>query len=220
MAWAGGGVAGMIDAAGEVVTSVGNVRLRLSEAKDYPFRDQIHITVKPERALAFPLKLRVPGWALGARVSVNGQSVSNSAKDGFIVIDRTWHSGDRVDLAVGVETRTEPGFNQSVSVQHGALLFSLPIREKWEKLRDQGLTADWEVYPTSAWNYGIEEGARFQRIEQPVTSIPFSSQNPPVIVTTKLRPVPEWTTDTDYASPPPVSPVAVADGAPEVVTLI
>src|SRR6266404_3303685 len=220
MASADGGLAAMIYAPCEVVTSVGNVRVRLSEATDYPFRDQIHITVEPERPLAFPLKLRVPGWARGARVSVNGQSVSNTARDGFIVVDRTWHTGDRVDLAVDVETRTVPGFNQSVSVQHGALLFSLPVHERWEKLRDHGLTADWEVYPISAWNYGIEEGARFQRIEQPISSIPFSSQSPPVVITTKARPVPTWTTDADYASAPPVSPVPLPDGAPEVVTLI
>jgi len=220
MASADGGLAAMIYAPCEVVTSVGNVRVRLSEATDYPFRDQIHITVEPERPLAFPLKLRVPGWARGARVSVNGQSVSNTARDGFIVVDRTWHTGDRVDLAVDVETRTVPGFNRSVSVQHGALLFSLPIHERWEKLRDHGLTADWEVYPISAWNYGIEEGARFQRIEQPISSIPFSSRSPPVVITTKARPVPTWTTDTDYASAPPVSPVPLPDGAPEVVTLI
>ena len=37
---------------------------------DYPFRETLAITVRPERAVRFPLVLRVPAWAEGATVSV------------------------------------------------------------------------------------------------------------------------------------------------------
>ena len=40
---------------------------------DYPFRETLAITVRPERSAAFPLVLRVPAWAEGATVRVGGR---------------------------------------------------------------------------------------------------------------------------------------------------
>ena len=39
---------------------------------DYPFREALAVTVRPERAVRFPLVLRVPAWAEGATVSLAG----------------------------------------------------------------------------------------------------------------------------------------------------
>jgi hypothetical protein len=221
MASAEGGLAAMIHAPCEVSTRVRDVPVRVRETTDYPFRDQLRITVDPERPLDFPLKLRVPGWASGAKVSVNGRAVPGEVKEGFIVLERNWRKGDRIDVAFNIETRAVPGFNQSVSVEHGALLFSLPIAERWEKLRDRGgPSADWEVYPNSSWNYGIDEGTSFARREHALAPIPFSGKSPPVTVTVNARPVPQWTMVNNYALPPPQSPIGLPGTAVKEVTLI
>ncbi len=222
MASAEGGLAALIYAPCVVETLVRQVPVRLREVTDYPFRDQLSITVEPQRPVVFPLKLRLPGWARGARVSVNGHAIRSTAQDGFIVVERNWREGDRVDVAFDFATRTVPGFNQSVSVEHGPLLFSLPIVERWEKLRDRGLTADWEVHPGSPWNYAIVQGTRFDRSEQPISAVPFSNRTPPVTITVSGRPLPQWTADksSNYALPPPPSPVQLTDGAAQALTLI
>ena len=38
----------------------------------------------------------------------------------------------------------------------GPLVFSLPIGEDWVKLRSRGMTADWQVFPSSEWNYALQ----------------------------------------------------------------
>ena len=230
MAASEGGLAAMIYAPCEVTTRVRDVTVRLREVTDYPFRDQVHIAVTPERPLAFPLKLRVPSWARSAKVKVNDSALSSKSEQGFLVIERTWRKGDRVELVFDFETHKVRGFNQSVSIEHGPLLFSLPIGEKWQKLADYGLTANWEVLPTSAWNYAIEENSALQRSEAPVSEVPFSSKTPAVTVMVGARPVPEWATharsvpewvtDKNYAPPPPQSPVALRNGATQILTLI
>jgi DUF1680 family protein len=115
-----------------------DVFVRLRQVTDYPFRDQVQIVVEPEKALAFPLKLRIPGWAQSAPIRVNGAPFSDELDNGFIVVHRTWRKGDRVELTFDFETRKVRGFNESVSIEHGPLLFSLPIEGKWRKLTDYG----------------------------------------------------------------------------------
>jgi hypothetical protein len=232
MAASEGGLAAMIYAPCVVTTRVRDVTVQLHEMTDYPFRDQVSVTVEPERPVAFPLKLRVPGWARSAQVKVKGSALSSKPEKDFLVVDRTWHKGDRVELVFDFETRKVRGFNQSVSIEHGSLLFSLPIEEKWNKLVGYGSSAaNWEVLPTSVWNYAIKENSALRRSEgAPVSEVPFSSKSSSVTVTvdaeavpdwaTGRQSVPEWATDKNYAPPPPQSPVSLANGVTQTLTLI
>ena len=40
-------------------------------------------------------------------------------------------------------------FHDSVAVERGPLVFSYGIGESWVKFRDRGMTADWQVFPTT-----------------------------------------------------------------------
>ena len=156
-------------------------------------------------------------------------------QNGLITIERSWKRTDRIELAFDFETRAVSGFNQTVTVERGPLLFSLPIEARWEKLRDNGfseghglekdtrdngLSADWEVFPTSAWNYGIAPGASFTVTEQMISSIPFSSHAPPATVTVNAQRVPQWMTHLSYAPAPPEDPVALSNESFQTLTLI
>jgi hypothetical protein len=46
--------------------------------------------------------------------------------------------------------------NNSVAIERGPLVFSLKIDETWTKLEGDSLAPDWEVRPTTPWNYGLE----------------------------------------------------------------
>ena len=69
--------------------------------------------------------------------------------------ERTWKSGDRVEIDFPMQPRVSRWFNDSIAVERGPLVFSYGIGENWVKLRDRGMTADWQVFPTTPWNYAL-----------------------------------------------------------------
>ena len=190
-----------------VNTQVGEVRVRLEEETDYPFRDHVKIVVQLDQAHRFTIRLRIPGWSNGADIRVNGSPVSSSAPGTFAVIHRHWQPADVIEVNFKNEVKWEHGFNGSLSVQQGALLFALPIGEAWVKLRPRGLTADWQVYPTTAWNYGLVVDQPVTRNEQPVGPVPFSKLQTPVTLRVAGRIVPQWKAEEGAADPVPPSPI-------------
>ena len=57
----------------EVKTVVRGVDVHIVEETEYPFRETIRLTVNPATPLSFPLHLRIPAWATGATIAVNGR---------------------------------------------------------------------------------------------------------------------------------------------------
>ena len=58
---------------------------------------------------AFDLRFRVPGWARGLTVRVNGQDVGVDATPGsWATVSRTWTRGDTVEVRVPLTLRMEP----------------------------------------------------------------------------------------------------------------
>jgi len=54
----------------------------------------------------FALKIRIPGWASGATVTVNGAAVSGTVSAGsYATISRTWASGDTVVVTLPMQFR-------------------------------------------------------------------------------------------------------------------
>jgi len=90
---------------GGVKAKVGRRTVDLDVATDYPWDGTVKLTVKPDQAARFGLRLRVPGWAEGASVRVNGTSVSPAVERGYYVIDRQWKAGDVVDLDLPMPVR-------------------------------------------------------------------------------------------------------------------
>jgi hypothetical protein len=119
---------------------------------------------------------------------------------------------------------TVPGINGSISVERGPLVYALRIGESWSPLKQTGPVTDFELFPTSPWNYGLRldeatPAASFQVIEAPVTRQPFNSGAPPVTLTARARRLPQWVVVNDSAAAPPRSPVK-AQGKDDIVTLI
>jgi len=164
------------------------------------------------------LVLRIPAWTEGATVSVNGQAQSGVTAGGFFRVDRKWSNGDRVAVRFPMKIRTSTWYHNSVAVERGPLVYSLKIGESWHKLKQTGPSADWEVYPTTPWNYALVLDS-FQVKENSVAKQPFDPATPAVEITAKARRLPEWQLENDSAGELPVSPVT--SGRPEeMVTLI
>jgi hypothetical protein len=104
------------------------------------------------------------------------------------------------------------GFNDSVAIERGPLVYALKIGAEWKKVKDNSQFADWEVYPTTPWNYALEidiahpaQSVTFE--ERPFGSAPFSVEGAPVVAHVKGRRLPGWTIEKGAAAPPPRSPV-------------
>jgi len=171
MASADGGLAATAYAPCTVNTSVAGIPVRIEEITDYPFRGKISINVDPERSTRFPMHLRVPGWASSADISINGKTYAVSNAGSFTRIERSWTSGDRIEIDIRSEARIVSGINRALTFEDGPLVFALPVDEEWVKLRDRGFTADWQLYSKSPWNYAASAQAKITRGEQAVGDV-------------------------------------------------
>jgi hypothetical protein len=208
-------------------TLIRGTKVNLVEETNYPFRGSIRIVVNPESPLAFPLKLRIPSWATGASIRVNGQQQPSPAAGSFARIERTWKSNDRVEIDFPLEPRVSAWYHNSVAIERGPLVFSLGIGEDWLKLRDRGMTADWQIYPTTQWNYALaveptaeaSPSIKIITTESEVGQLPFSARHAPVHLHVKGRKLASWRAEDGVANPVPQSPVT-SDEPLETITLI
>jgi hypothetical protein len=206
-----GGLAAVAYSPCEVHTVVGSTPVHLSEATEYPFRGLVRITVNPATEISFPLRLRIPSWADSAEVRVNGALITIAGNEGFAKIERRWKAGDLIQVQFPLRPGLTRGYNDSVSIDRGPLVFSYPIGEDWVKLRDRGMTADWQVFPRSQWNYALAVNEKTigeaAVTERPVGPSPFSLKEAPVTLRVEARRLPSWRAIDGAADPVPQSPV-------------
>jgi uncharacterized protein len=87
---------------------------RLSITTDYPYASTVTLAMQLRAPRSFVLRLRIPGWAASAGISVNGKrSAAPVAPGTFAAIAREWRSGDRVELDLPLRQRL-----QAVDAQH------------------------------------------------------------------------------------------------------
>ncbi|GAA5186584.1 hypothetical protein GCM10023322_33140 [Rugosimonospora acidiphila] len=106
------------------------------------------------------VRLRVPSWATqGYTVRVNGQEQSLAAKPGsYVTIDRTWASGDTIDIAMPLSFRVEMAIDNKAiqSIMYGPTLMvvldATPSYRNFTFYRDLKLNGDLasSIKPTEA----------------------------------------------------------------------
>ena len=208
----------------ELRTTLRGTSVHILEETEYPFRGKVLLAVSPATPLEFPLQLRIPAWAAGATIAVNGRSEPQPAAGSFARIQRTWKPGDRVEIRFPMQPRVSSWFNDSVAIERGPLVFSYGIGESWVKLRERGMTADWQVYPSTPWNYAVQldSGGMASSIavsESEVGAVPFSRKTTPVQLRVKARKFPAWRAEDGVANSLPQSPVA-SNEVEEEITLV
>ncbi|WP_250877260.1 beta-L-arabinofuranosidase domain-containing protein [Luteibacter anthropi] len=203
MACADGGLAATVYAPCRVNAVARGVPVQIEQETDYPFRDDIAMTLKPDSPVEFPIRLRIPAWCRSPSIRINGESVQVSPREGFVTIERRWSTGDTIRLSFPADVSAEKGYNDSISFTRGALVFSLPVGEAWVKWRKRGLTSDWQVYPTSAWNYAVATDATVEHHD--IGMRPFAGATPAVTLQVKGR-LASWKAEEGAADPVPATP--------------
>lgn len=170
--------------------------VRISLKTDYPFKNQFVYEIDAKKNMKFIV--RIPSFA--KNIVVNGSAASNN---GELIFDIC--KDEKREIKISFETTAEfvdRPFDLK-SVKCGSLMFALPI--KFEKImyeyEKEGVErkfpyCDYEYVGKSDWNYGYCNDT-FEVIPQTVSEIPFSSENPPVIVKAKAAKI-EWGLEDGY----------------------
>lgn len=220
MATTDNGLATMLYAASETTAKVADGKsVKLTETTNYPFDETVKLTVGTDGAVTFPLYLRVPAWAAGSSVSVNGepQAIAEAAGK-YIRLERQWSDGDVVELTLPmtVSSQVWQQNKASVSVNYGPLTLSLKIDENFEQhdSRDKDFVQDdshwqagvdaslWPCYvlkPESAWNYALKVDKDNLPLQFSVTKkawpaddFPFTLESVPFEFTATGVQIPSW----------------------------
>lgn len=209
----------------KVTAKVGDgTEVTITENTQYPFEENIVLSVSLPRSVRFPLYLRVPGWCDKARLAINRQRVKVQAEaQSYLLIDRQWNSGDiiRLELPMQVKVRTWARNGNSISIDRGPLSYSLKISEKYVPVDGtvreylprswyrEGMSKElidawpaWKIFPTTPWNYGLvldreRPEASFQVSERgwPSDRNVWRNAETPIRIKAKGRRIPGWQKD-------------------------
>jgi uncharacterized protein len=180
--------------------------------------------VRVERPVRFPLRLRVPGWAAGAEARLAGEAAAPLPPGTFALFDREWSGQMSLTLRLPMELQVERRYYGAAAIGRGPLLYGLRIGEDWRQVGGELPHADWEVHPTTPWNYALaldpdQPGAACRVERRAVGARPFSPEGAPIALHLTGQRVPAWAIEHNAAAPPPASPVAATEPVEE-VTLI
>lgn len=179
-----------------------DVPVRVSLQTDYPFRETLTVAVQAEQRVRFPLYFRVPTWAEGASLQVAGGSKRTLKPGTFHRLDRVWDGTTEVTLHFPMKGKATRRYNQALAIERGPLVYSLKIGEQWtrvnaDKPHRELPHGDFEVRPTTPWNYGllvderqISKSVTFE--ESPIGDKPFSPEGAGMIARAKGRRLPQW----------------------------
>jgi hypothetical protein len=224
MATPDGGLAAVAYAPCLVSAERGGQPIEIAVTTEYPFDEKLQFVVAAPRPARFPLWLRIPEWAAGAAIQVGEGGLTMPPAGQFHRIEREWQGSTTITLSLPMRARAVRRYHNGVSIERGPLVYCLPVGEDWRLIRGQPPHGDWEVHPTTPWNYALEldpehpeESIRFE--QRPVGDCPFSPDGAPVVAKVNGKRLPGWTIEHNAAGPPPHSPVRTAEPSEE-LTLI
>lgn len=110
-------------------TQVGGKAVALKQETNYPVSGSVAITVgELAEDTQFALKLRIPGWAFGSKIKVNGEACADVVAGEYYTIDRTWKNGDVIQLELAMQMHYwtgAAGVSGYTSVYYGSVLMTL-----------------------------------------------------------------------------------------------
>jgi hypothetical protein len=206
LATADKGLCASLYSASEVSAKVGTgTTVKISEETDYPFSEEVALKISMASPTRFPLYLRLPRWCENASVRVNGKKQSLRTEPlSYAVVDREWKNGDTVtlNLPMRLKVRRWEKNHKAASVDYGPLTFSLKMNEEWSKYGGSEKWPEYEVFPESAWNYGLvfnqrssEKSFEVVRSRGALAQNPFTPNTAPMEIRATAKKIPEWKVD-------------------------
>ena len=107
----------------------GDDELQIHVETGYPYRGDIDVTVVQAPESAATIALRVPQWAVGATLKVNGDPQPLRNEDGWLTLRRNWRGGDRIEIELPLAVRVTradsrvDALRAAVALERGPLVY-------------------------------------------------------------------------------------------------
>lgn len=102
--------------------------IELTQVSHYPWEGTVEIIINNCKKEAFEMQLRIPAWAEGASMKVNGELV-NVAAGTYAKINRNWKKGDKISLDLPMDVKLLEGHpfieetRNQVTVKRGPVVY-------------------------------------------------------------------------------------------------
>ncbi|WEG11887.1 glycoside hydrolase family 127 protein [Pullulanibacillus sp. KACC 23026] len=186
----------------ETAFDIEDVHVAVKQKTDYPWDGKVVINIDPDREHLFSMAFRIPGWAKGTQIKINGERLDQQAltKDGYVYIKRQWKKNDQVELnfpMVAERIYSNPQVRHNVgkvAIKRGPVVYCLEQADNGENLhaiklpRSAELTAQFEgsllngvvVITADAvridenqWDQALYQATSVQTVPNPIKAIPY-----------------------------------------------
>lgn len=203
----------------------GGIPVKLQVMTNYPFEEEIRIGITLKKTAQFPLKLRIPEWCKKPQISINGHTLAGVKTGQIYTISRTWNDNDQLLIRFPMDVKLTDQVNNSVTVERGPLVYGLKMDAQYRVTKKHPVDGffDYEVSPSSAWNYGLVLNGKdltgtikVQHSAMPEN--PFIQATTPVKLTVTAKKIPSWTLASNkmHSAEVPLSPVSSAEQTEEI----
>ncbi|MCV9997096.1 glycoside hydrolase family 127 protein [Pararhizobium sp. YC-54] len=129
---------------------IGGARIELAQKTRYPWDGAIRFDLTMGKPARFAISLRIPEWADGSTLKVNGEALDLNATmiDGYARIERVWKGGDRIDLNIPLAPRllfANPLVRHDAgrtALMRGPMVYCVEATDNGEGLNGIQLTGD------------------------------------------------------------------------------
>lgn len=119
----------------------GGKALKLAVSGNYPYGNSYAITVE-EGCPNAEIDVRIPGWAEGVYLKLNGELLNEKMQDGFCCIKRDWIAGDKIEVAYDAKVRclhADPRVSDDagkVALAFGPVIYALESVDNGDNLSE------------------------------------------------------------------------------------
>ncbi|KQS33487.1 glycoside hydrolase family 127 protein [Dyadobacter sp. Leaf189] len=181
-------------AGNDATLSVNGAAVKLVQETNYPWEGKVKITVSPEKAAAFPISVRIPGWATGQAIPgnlytytspakqpvsilINGKKSEAAAVNGYVRLDRTWKKGDVIEVTMDMPVRQVVS-NENIKSNQGKVAIERgPVLYCAEGHDNNGKALSLQIKPDQAFTPEFREdmlgGLNVLKSQDNVTLIPY-----------------------------------------------
>lgn len=135
---------------------VAGTSVKLEQKTNFPWDEEVILSLHPENPVKFSLNIRIPGWtgdevvpgdlysftepvSEGVEIKVNGKAVNFELENGFAVVNRKWREGDELNITFPMEIRRVRANEQieadlgQLAIQRGPLVYCLEWPDQVEQ---------------------------------------------------------------------------------------
>ena len=115
--------------------------INIEQTTSYPWDEKVSLKITADKPVNREISLRIPAWCKTAGAKLNGELVPMHTVNGYLNIDRTWISGDEIELVFPmpvqkIHANVRVYYNAGcVAIKRGPIVYCLESADNGENLK-------------------------------------------------------------------------------------